>query len=93
MATFPSIFEQGCAYWSYWGSLFATPLIWVFAVTAAASDAWVEGDFGAELSLEDASDCHSSWGETCDLREWSFSTMLIVFPLGIQRLFVGIHGY
>lgn len=28
-------------YWGYWGTLFATLLTWVFAVSAAADDAWV----------------------------------------------------
>eukprot|EP00903_Cladosiphon_okamuranus_P015922 g14707.t1 len=56
--------QKGCTYWVYWGSLFATPIIWVFAMVGAASDAW---DGVNSYNLADASDCHSSWGKTCDM--------------------------
>ncbi|CAM9727466.1 unnamed protein product [Ectocarpus fasciculatus] len=31
-------------YWGYWGVLFGTLLTWIFAVAAAADDAWLGGD-------------------------------------------------
>lgn len=63
-------------YWSYWGVLFATLLTWVFAVAAAADDAWLASKTGSGtgVSFEDAciagtNDSAIDADKACDLCE------------------------
>jgi len=44
-------------YWSYWGALFATPLTWVFAVAAAADDAWLKTKEGGVAGQSFEEEC------------------------------------
>lgn len=57
-------------YWSFWGVLFSTLLTWVFAVAAAADDAWIDSIWfeGFEFSNE----CQFQTGTfetSCDICE------------------------
>ena len=58
-------------YWGYWGTLFATLLTWVFAVSAAADDAWVSFpnvDWGlAEECTVDHYETDSHLDEACSM--------------------------
>lgn len=54
-------------YWIYWAASFATVITWMFAVGAAADDAWLELEGYAFLEL--GVSCRSYTSKICELCE------------------------